>query len=281
MDIIKFISEKTLMPTTKVSAFLYTAPHRYKKYFIPKRNGGVREIAQPSKELKYMQRIIISELSSALRIHDSAYANSIKPKDLENCLKKHNLDEYLASMELLGKLFFYKKTKKSSLTMSIGAPSSPFLSNAILYDFDAEVAAICHERNIEYTRYADDLTFSTNVKGSLLDFPKEIKRILRKTPSPKLKVNDSKTIFASKKCNRHITGVVVNNSGDLSIGRKKKRYISSLIHKFTLNLLDKNTKNHLKGYLAYINNIEPIFIRRMAEKYGANAIDSIRKFNEL
>jgi RNA-directed DNA polymerase len=184
-------------------------------------------------------------------------------------------------MELLGKLFFYKKTKKSSLTMSIGAPSSPFLSNAILYDFDAEVAAICHERNIEYTRYADDLTFSTNVKGSLLDFPKEIKRILRKTPSPKLKVNDSKTIFASKKCNRHITGVVVNNSGDLSIGRKKKRYISSLIHKFTLNLLDKNTKNHLKGYLAYINNIEPIFIRRMAEKYGANAIDSIRKFNEL
>src|SRR5690606_25931992 len=55
--------------------FSATAPHRYKVYEIPKRSGkGTRTIAHPSKELKFIQRIIVSFLKKSLPIHKSAYA---------------------------------------------------------------------------------------------------------------------------------------------------------------------------------------------------------------
>src|SRR5476649_1643328 len=196
MNIIKILAEKTLMPDLKIKAFLDSAPHRYKKYTIPKRNGGVREIAQPAKELKFMQRIISSELHKKLKIHENAYAyienrdikknafqhkdqafllkmdfcdffHSIKPDDLNKCLIKNELEVNPENINYLRKLFFYKKTKKSALTLSIGAPSSPFLSNAIMFEFDTIVTKLCTENNITYTRYADDLTFSSNQKGIL------------------------------------------------------------------------------------------------------------------
>lgn len=310
MDIIKKIADEMLMPVTKVSAFIFTAPYRYKVYPIPKRNGGFREIAQPSRALKFMQKIIISELEKMLKVHDNAYAyvkgrsikdnvekhqqnayilkvdfceffNSITPLDLEHCLKNNGLDSLMSSKELLNKLFFYKKSKKSALSMSIGAPSSPFLSNAIMYNFDSVISNLCSNKNITYTRYADDLTFSTNEKGILYEFIDEIDKVIKDIDSPKLKLNDKKTIFASKKCNRHITGIVINNDGELSIGREKKRYLSSLIHKFSLNVLNEKEVEHLKGYLAYVNKIEPSFIRRMKIKYGVEVVNSIITFNAL
>ncbi|EAO4369519.1 RNA-directed DNA polymerase, partial [Salmonella enterica] len=306
MDIIKKIADETLMPVSKVSAFIFTAPYRYKVYPIPKRNGGFREIAQPSRALKFMQRIVIAELEKVLKVHENAYAyvkgrsikdnvekhqrnsyilkvdfcdffNSISPCDLELCLKNNGLDSLLSSKELLNKLFFYKKSKRSALSMSIGAPSSPFLSNAIMYNFDSVISDMCSNKNITYTRYADDLTFSTNEKGILYEFIHEIDKVLEGIDSPKLKLNDKKTIFASKKCNRHITGIVINNEGELSIGRDKKRYLSSLVHKFSLNALNEEEIEHLKGYLAYVNKIEPSFISGMKRKYGVEVVNSIIK----
>ncbi|WP_407243022.1 reverse transcriptase domain-containing protein [Escherichia coli] len=112
--------------------------------------------------------------------------------------KNNGLDSLLSSQELLNKLFFYKKSKRGALSMSIRAPSSPFLSNAIMYKFDSVISDMCSNKNITYTRYADDLTFSTNEKGILYEFIHEIDKVLEEIDSPKLKLNDKKTIFASK-----------------------------------------------------------------------------------
>ncbi|HCL7385174.1 TPA: RNA-directed DNA polymerase, partial [Escherichia coli] len=112
-------------------------------------------------------------------------------------------------------------------------------------------------------------------------FIHEIDKVLEEIDSPKLKLNDKKTIFVSKKCNRHITGIVINNEEKLSIGRDKKRYLSSLIHKFSLNALNEEGVEHLKGYLAYVNKIEPSFISRMKRKYGVEVVNSIITFNPL
>lgn len=306
MNIIDIISKKTMLPSSNVITFINTAPYRYKKYYLKKNNGSLREIAQPSRELKIMQKLILNILSEFLPVHENAFAyiegksiklnalkhkenkyflkmdfsdffNSIKPIDLRNILIKNGFESSMYNLKLIDNLFFYKKTKKSALSLSVGAPSSPLISNAVLYQFDIELSEICRNENITYTRYADDLTFSSNEKGKLIDFPKVVYLILRKMHSPKIKVNNSKTIYTSKAVSRRVTGITINNQGELSLGRHKKRVICSLIHKFSQGELDNDEIHKLKGYLSYAKHIEINFIKSMEKKYGVELINSIKK----
>lgn len=308
MNIIEIISNKTMLPSSIVISFVNTAPYRYKKYYLPKHSGGLREIAQPSRELKVMQRLILEKLSPYLPVHDNAFAyvenrsiklnamrhrgndyllkmdfqdffNSIKPNDLISVLNSNGFDGDHHIMALIGKLFFYKKTKKSGLSLSVGAPSSPLISNAVMYEFDVIVSLLCHDEKIVYTRYADDLTFSCQDKGKLIGFQQKIISILRKIKSPKIKINDSKTIFSSRAVSRRVTGIVINNHGELSLGRAKKRMISSLIHRYTLGKLVVDDIYKLKGYISYAKHIEAKFVTSMESKYGVEVINSIEKYS--
>lgn len=297
-----------MLSSSNVITFIHTAPYRYKKYYLKKNSGGVREIAQPSRELKIMQKLILELLVPYLPVHENAFAyvegksikrnalmhhkneyflkmdfsdffNSIKPLDLRNTLTDNGFETIPVNLNLIDKLFFYKKTKKSGLSLSVGAPSSPLISNAVLYDFDIKVTELCERQDIIYTRYADDLTFSCNEKGKLIGFQKEIVRILRKMKSPKLKINDKKTIYASRAVSRRVTGIIINNNGDLSLGRHKKRMISSLIHRYTLNQLNNDDILKLKGYISYAKHIDINFVSSMNKKYGAETLNSITKHN--
>jgi RNA-directed DNA polymerase len=94
-----------------------------------------------------------------------------------------------------------------------------------------------------------------------------------------VKINKNKTVNASKKHNRHVTGVTITNEGELSLGRKRKRILSSQIHKFTLGILTPMEIKRLQGHLGFANHIEPLFICRMELKYGKDIINSVRVFN--
>ncbi|NAX35879.1 reverse transcriptase domain-containing protein, partial [Vibrio sp. V29_P1S30P107] len=130
-----------------------------------------------------------------------------------------------------------------------------------------------------YTRYADDLTFSTTHKNILFQHLNEVRKVLKKEFGARLVLNESKTVFSSKAHNRHVTGVTLTNNNKISLGRDKKRYISSLIHKFKLGLLDQEDIYHLQGLISYAKHIEVRFLRNMSLKYGANVLDSIRKYS--
>lgn len=306
MNVIEIIANKTMLPSSTVMAFIYTAPYRYKKYYLEKKSGGLREIAQPSRELKIMQRLVLDEISRFLPVHENAFAyvegksikqnaakhkdntyllkmdfedffNSIKPNDLIAILVKNGFDANDETIITLSKLFFYKKTKRNGLTLSVGAPSSPWISNAVMYIFDVAISELCIKEDITYTRYADDLTFSCKEKGKLIGFDKEVSNILRKIKSPEIKLNLKKTVRASKGVNRRVTGIVINNEGRLSLGRHKKRMISSLIHKYTLKQLGTEEVYKLKGYLSYAKYIERSFIISMENKYGVDILNSIKK----
>lgn len=308
MNMIEIIAKKTMLPSSIVMSFVNTAPYRYKKYYLAKNNGGVREIAQPSRELKVMQRLMLDKLAPYLPVHDNAYAyiekksiktnaqrhvnneyflkldfedffNSIKPTDFINVLLNNGFESNENLLALLSKLFFYKKTKKSGLSLSVGAPSSPLISNAVMYEFDVKVSLLCAEEGIVYTRYADDLTFSCNQKGKLIGFHKNIVNILRKMKSPKIRLNEKKTIYASRSVSRRVTGLIINNEGAVSLGRHKKRMISSLIHRYTLGQLTVDDIYKLKGYICYAKHIEEVFIQSMTKKYGVEVINSIVKYN--
>lgn len=291
----------------KIESFSASAPYKYKVYTIPKRNSGHRVIAHPSRELKLYQRAVLLVLDEYLTAHRASFAyllgKSIKDNALQHVNNKYLLkmdfsdffnsivpDMFLTALQhkgvtlsdaetrLLTNLLFWNKTKSidEKLVLSVGAPSSPSISNLIMYDFDLFVFNYCLDRSIVYTRYADDLTFSTNKKDVLFDIPRVVKGALGSFFKHRIMVNERKTVFSSKAHNRHVTGVTITNENTLSIGRERKRMISSMLHKFKIGKLDEAEFDYLKGILAFALFIEPNFLNRLEVKYGRELLSEFR-----
>lgn len=105
-----------------------------------------------------------------------------------------------------------------------GAPTSPMLSNMVFYDLDQRLFHYCRLRNIRYTRYADDLTFS----GEYIDVNRLVKYVRMLVGTRRFKLNDEKTKVMRKGSCQMVTGVVVNKilQTPKNIERKfDKRYI--------------------------------------------------------
>src|SRR3954462_15230034 len=66
-------SETGLMPSD-LTRLIQSAPCRYKVFYVPKRDGGLREIAQPARELKLLQRVMVAHVLAPLPVHDAARA---------------------------------------------------------------------------------------------------------------------------------------------------------------------------------------------------------------
>lgn len=281
------------------------APHSYKVYTIPKRSGGQRTIAQPAKETKFIQRWLIQNIFSQLPVHEcaSAYkigasikknANahkshsyvtkldfknffpSITSNDLVMHISKH-LGNSLGTQDIqdIARISCIRLQSKSELCLSVGAPSSPVLSNSIMYSFDSEIFAWCAKNGITYTRYADDLTFSTSTKKISSDIEPFVRDVAQKLTYPSLSLNSKKTTHLSKKHQRRITGIIINNEGNISLGRNRKREISALIHKFTLSILPEPEIFRLQGLLGFAKDVEPLFVARMRGKYTSKLIEEV------
>lgn len=304
MNLIQQLALELNKSDAEVASFLVNAPKKYKVYTIPKRTSGHRVIAQPSKELKVYQRKYL-ELQK-LPVHDAAMAYreglSIKDNanahkqnryllklDLENffnSINNHLFWEVWASImplpsamnkQVLEKLLFWCPSKKAggSLILSIGAPSSPLASNFFLYNFDCAISELCNQKQIAYTRYADDLTFSTGHKDILFEIPLLVEKQLTVFFGNSIRVNKKKTKFSSKAHNRHVTGITINNNGKLSLGRDRKRYIKHLAHQFSLGKINKENHLHLKGLIAFAKHIEPLFLQSLTKKYSAKVMAEI------
>ena len=126
-----------------------------------------------------------------------------------------------------------------------------------------------------YTRYADDLTFSTDVPGRLQQVYLYLKQLLR-VSWPFLQLNASKTVFASKRTNRHVTGLVISNEGRVSLGRNKKRRLKALVHQASIGKLDAETLESLRGWLNFAAFVEPEFLTTLIKKYTLKTMVSIR-----
>jgi RNA-directed DNA polymerase len=293
-----------------VLTFAIKAPNKYKVYSIPKRTAGLRTIAHPSKELKKYQKILSVYFQKNLPIHGAAFAytkgvsikdnaeqhksnkyllkmdfenffNSITPTLLKKSFIDNNVKFSIQDINLIERLCFWcpSKKKNGKLVLSVGAPVSPVISNFIMYQFDCLISEWCKSNKIVYTRYADDISFSANIKGALFKIPKLIVNVLKGCFNNRIRIKPTKTIYSSKAHNRHITGVTINNEGELSLGRERKRYISSLIHQFRHKKLSEEDTLHLQGLLSFASHIEPIFLSRMMKKYTEEILNQLNQFN--
>ncbi|WP_045377453.1 retron St85 family RNA-directed DNA polymerase [Vibrio campbellii] len=304
MDLVKKLASEVGVTEQEIKAFLHLAPRKYKVYTIPKRKSGVRVIAQPTSELKKLQRKFVKIVNFPTHECSMAYKKGV---GIKQNAEIHQANTYLLKMDLenffnsispdifwkvwsefnplptsvdklyIEKLLFWCPSKKNSnkLILSVGAPSSPNISNFCMSKFDDVVSKFCQDRNIIFTRYADDLTFSTKKRDVLFEVPSLVQHALSEEFGRRLTINHSKTTFSSMAHNRHITGITINNEGNLSIGRDKKRYIKHLVHQFKYNNLDEQDIYHLKGLLAFAKYIEPSFLGSLNEKYSFEVMKKI------
>jgi len=280
-----------------VSLVAQTASHRYKTYSIPKKTGGTRTIEHPARELKLFQRWLVENLFARLPVHRAAraykrgssiYRNASQHKSHNFILKVDFKDFFpsIRAVDIYHLLQTHLDTLKGRIAstsdielvcrlvcrngrLTIGAPSSPIVSNCVMYEFDETWVTVSRQNRITYTRYADDLYFSTNEGNVLERVLNDLKADLGQRPYPVLRINEEKTVFTSRKRRRLVTGLVLTPAGTISLGRHRKRVIKSLVYRNSQGRLQPEQVASLKGMLAYAQSVEPSFIERLRRKYGS------------
>lgn len=253
------------------------APCSYKHYSVDKPAGGKRTIYQPSKQTKSLQYALIDLLLGKPPIHESAaaYISGRRSPLLKNAVLharfqysiRLDFKDFFPSIrpeDLLGRLralpfpmcdkdegiissVLFVRLSDGSTGLAIGAPASPLICNIIMHPLDVEFAAFASKHAGVYSRYADDLAFSTNQKGACAEFCTFVESKLSSTTSPRLRLNRKKTLLMSRGTRRVITGLYVTPTGSTSIGRSNKRYIRKLLFDFCHGRLKQEDQNYLRG----------------------------------
>ena len=289
------------LPVAFVLSIARGASHEYKTYDIPKRSGGFRTIHHPSRRLKAIQRWLLTNVILRLPTHEAAMAYRVGRSTLDNA-RPHVGSDYLLRMDFLS---FFESISSRDLrayirerahlfvdwnsedvdffcdivckndALTIGAPTSPALSNVICFDLDQALQTHCQVRSIEYTRYADDLFFSTRTPNILITLENEVPRICGSLAFPSgLRVNASKTRHSSKRGTRRVTGVVLGSDEKPYVGRALKRRIRAQIHH--LERLNPTERLALAGIIAYVIGYDPNFMNSLINKYGFERVREAR-----
>ncbi|WP_434108859.1 retron St85 family RNA-directed DNA polymerase [Paraburkholderia caffeinilytica] len=289
----------------ELTVLISTASERYKDHYIEKRHGrGLRLISQPTAELKYLQRKLIQTELADLPCHDAAlaYRKGISIKDhaaphatgryllkldfrdffpsLKESALRYRLqrDKDFSSGELwmICQLLCRRDKNTGQLQLSIGAPSSPFISNYLLWEFDTALERFCAEVGARYTRYADDLAFSTNTPHVLDLIASRVQEVLNELSYLGLTLNASKTVNVSTKSRRVLVGLVLSNSGVASIGREEKRKLRAMMHALSQGKLLPEEVGQLRGKLAFVQSIDTEFVSTLCTRYGFSKVSDIQ-----
>lgn len=264
----------------------------YYHFTIPKGNGEKRLITAPKGKLKviqkwilvnYLEKFAVAECATAfikgkhgIRINAEAhrcnkYILEFDLKDFFPNIKFWDVQNLFLSMNLTRKIsLLFAKLCTFDKRLPQGAITSPYISNLICYDLDLKLLELCNDYDITYTRYADDLTFSSDSLYLLFRLMKEISDIIC---NHGFKINYEKTKILYPSDKQTITGVTINN-GIIKADKKLKRMIRAKLYYGVKNNnipeLDK-----LIGYIAYVTSIEFDYKLRLYNYFSS----LLQKFN--
>lgn len=212
----------------------------YHQVCIPKSDGGSRKLSCPDYILKKVQRKISEVILSGLPVSEYACAYVYGGSPLKNA-RKHLKQEMILKLDI--RKYFdhvtYPLIREKVFTPDIfsesnrillsllcsydevlpqGAPTSPAISNILLYDFDNKVGEWCRQRDIIYTRYCDDLTFSSKE----LDKDEVIRKVADELKVYGLFINRKKTKFIQDGQRKKVTGIIVNERPSAPVENRKK-----------------------------------------------------------
>ena len=250
----------------------------YHTVYIPKSDGSKRKLSVPDLILKTVQRSIaenilvqypISRYAKAYKAGSSVQQNA-RPHVGKKKILKLDIEgffDHILYSQVKDTVFYqekYSEPNRILLTMLCyyrdslpqGAPTSPAITNIMMYDFDETVGAFCNEKNIAYTRYCDDMTFSGDFdEKEVISFVKDELYKLG------LFLKRRKTAVIPNTKRQTVTGIVVNEKLNITKDYKKKiRQEIYFIRKFGLegHLCKMGISDReryilsLKGRIAYV-----------------------------
>jgi len=269
----------------------------YHSFYIPKNNGGRRLISAPTDYLRAIQKRVLRNILEKVPIHPSA--NGFKrQKSIITNAKNHTGQEIVLKIDI--KEFFpsitYQRVKgvymnlgypegvADALTglttykgrLPMGAPTSPYLSNIVASRLDRRFANLAEKMDFKYSRYADDLAFSSTDRNFTRYIP-FFKKIIE---DEGFEVNEEKIVIARKGGRQKVTGVVVNKK--VNIERKEYKRLRAVVH----NCINGDLKEEMRKWgatsldefkntlLGHIN-----FVRMLSPEKGERLLTSFRQIS--
>lgn len=233
---------------------------KYKEFRIPKRKGGFRKIEQPiDGGMEFLQQKL-AELEGMEEFKPSYFAHAfMRGRNIVTCAKPHFGNKYIARMDIhdffgsvtlekftkyvdrhfkkyakprrkqlidaITPCFKYDEKTKSFTYLPQGAPTSPFLSNVYLRFIDWKIAWLCAEKQVVYTRYADDMFFSADdlkkVYGAMAAASNYLKRL-------ELEENKEKRKVMKQGQRMDVVGIVLNEK--FQIPKRTRKIIRAILH---------------------------------------------------
>lgn len=305
MKLIEKIFYDLSLPIEYASEVFAAARDRTKHLKIPKACGGDRKIIQPSKKIKPIQYWLMKYIFNVMPVSSAAIAYQKGLSVLDNA-RRHQENRYFLKLDfsnffwsikyddlkpllhawykkknppwcldrdaelLIRACCFYKNDE-----LPIGYPSSPSISNVVMYQFDSAVHSLLAKNKDEwgrvvYTRYADDLIFSCNQKNSCKEILLAASDIIKNWESPKLKLNARKTkLTSSSGGSACVTGIKVCYDGHLTLHKKYKDKVRLLLSLYRKRELREADCTKLIGHLSYISFADPAFYTTLQRKFFA------------
>ncbi|MBR2464025.1 MAG: retron St85 family RNA-directed DNA polymerase [Clostridia bacterium] len=273
---------------------------KYKTFYLIKKDGSKRRIDAPARSLKIVQRWILDNILAKIKVspYSFGFKSGEKGSPLVKCAEKHKNNLYILKVDLKN---FYPSINKERVYYTFldlgynssvanlltdicvrdgylpqGAVTSAYLANLICRDLDYRVAGYCNKRDIIYTRYADDLTFSCDNRETLHKSLFTIRRIIE---GEKFQLNTNKIHFMTPKCKKSILGITLNDTS-IKAPREMKRMVRSVIH-YQVATGDYTDNDKIRGYISYINSIEETYKDQVLSYIQKLAESQLCLFEEL
>ncbi|MBK1781591.1 retron St85 family RNA-directed DNA polymerase [Advenella sp. WQ 585] len=268
---IEDIANATRLSPEYIKYLAFRTNFLYKTFTIPKRSGGNRKIANPSRALKGIQGWILRNILDKLSSSEFSMGFEKGTSILDNALP-HTGSTFILTIDLedffpsiTGEKIFgvfnsigYSRSISHILAnlclfegrLPQGAPTSPKLANLVCSRLDSRINGYTGPKGIVYTRYADDITLSSQSLNKLYKAYNFIPFILQ---DEGFSLNPNKTIFSGTRKKKSVTSLII--SGDtVGIGREKYREIRSKFHKEFTGIT--TNKEHLHGWISFINSVD-------------------------
>jgi RNA-directed DNA polymerase len=273
IDSIYDLAGHTGYPVWQLWNMQFKADDFYRCFDIPKKSGGTRTICVSSPPLKSVQRWVLRSILNRLQTSDHCYGFYPGAKLRDHVLQHQSAKAVLTldiadffgsistprirsvftlagyssiSALMLSRLCSYRDT------LPQGAPSSPRIANLVCWRMDQRLAGLADHLHLVYTRYADDLTFSSH---SLQVLHKALGMIIHIIRDSGFAVNQQKTRIGGPGRALRVTGLTVYSEG-VGIGRRRLRTLRAQIHRLHWGK-DADDIAHIQGWLDYVSDVDP------------------------
>lgn len=277
----KDVADLLEIKNSQLAYHLYkcTSEQKYVTFEIPKRSGGKREIKAPISPIKIIQRNLNKVLQEAYKYRKPVHGFIYKRSIISNAYKHVNkrwvlnidLKDFFPTISFqrirgmfISRPYLIGENAATVLaqicccdgTLPQGAPTSPIISNMICSKLDSELNRMAVQYQCVYTRYADDLTFSTNEDmfpealakkkgdGSIVA-GYEIARIINKNW---FTINNNKVKLRRYDTRQEVTGLTVNKK--VNVRRRYVKQIRAMLHSWERYGLDHAQTEYIRRHYA-------------------------------